>query len=80
MIEGTDEYLEVATTRPETLFGDTAVAVNPEDDRYKKYIGKNVMLPIVNKLIPIIGDEHADMEFGLVLLRLLLLMTLMTLK
>ena len=64
MIEGTDEYLEVATTRPETLFGDTAVAVNPEDDRYKKYIGKNVMLPIVNKLIPIIGDEHADMEFG----------------
>ena len=64
MIEGTDEYLEVATTRPETLFGDTAVAVNPDDDRYKKYIGKNVMLPIVNKLIPIIGDEHADMEFG----------------
>ena len=64
MIEGTDEYLEVATTRPETLFGDTAVAVNPEDNRYKKYIGKNVMLPIVNKLIPIIGDEHADMEFG----------------
>ena len=64
MIEGTDEYLEVATTRPETLFGDTAVAVNPDDDRYKKYIGKNVMLPIVNKLIPIIGDKHADMEFG----------------
>ena len=64
MIEGTDEYLEVATTRPETLFGDTAVAVNPDDDRYKKYIGKNVILPIVNKKIPIITDEHADMEFG----------------
>ncbi len=64
MIEGTDEYLEVATTRPETLFGDTAVAVNPEDDRYKHLIGKSVVLPIVNKLIPIIGDEHADMEFG----------------
>ncbi len=63
-IEGTNEYLEVATTRPETLFGDTAVAVNPEDDRYKHLIGKNVMLPIVDKLIPIIGDEHADMEFG----------------
>ncbi len=63
-IEGTDEYLRVATTRPETLFGDTAVAVNPNDERYKKYIGKNVILPIVNKLIPIIGDEHADPEFG----------------
>ena len=64
MIEGSDDYLEVATTRPETLFGDTAVAVNPKDDRYKDLIGKRVILPIVNKLIPIIGDEHADMEFG----------------
>ena len=64
MIEGTDEYLDVATTRPETLFGDTAVAVNPEDERYKHLIGKNVILPIVNKAIPIIGDEHADPEFG----------------
>jgi len=64
MIEDSDEYLEVATTRPETLFGDTAVAVNPEDERYKKYIGKHVVLPIVNKLIPIVADEHADMEFG----------------
>ena len=63
-IEGTDDYLEVATTRPETLFGDTAVAVNPNDERYKNLIGKNVVLPIVNKLIPIIGDEHADPEFG----------------
>ena len=63
-IEGTDKYLDVATTRPETLFGDTAVAVNPEDDRYKNLIGKKVVLPIVNRLIPIIGDEHADPEFG----------------
>ena len=63
-IEGTDEFLEVATTRPETLFGDTAVAVNPNDERYKHLIGKNVILPILNKKIPIIGDEHADMEFG----------------
>lgn len=63
-IEGTSEFLEVATTRPETLFGDTAVAVNPNDERYKDLIGKNVILPLVNKLIPIIGDEHADPEFG----------------
>ncbi len=63
-IEGTTDYLEVATTRPETLFGDTAVAVNPKDDRYKDLIGKKVILPIVNKLIPIVGDEHADPEFG----------------
>ena len=63
-IEGTSEFLDVATTRPETLFGDTAVAVNENDERYKKYIGKNVILPIVNKLIPIIADEHADPEFG----------------
>ena len=63
-IEGTQEFLEIATTRPETLFGDTAVAVNPNDERYNKLIGKNVVLPIVNKLIPIIGDEHADPEFG----------------
>lgn len=63
-IEGTNDYLDVATTRPETLFGDTAVAVNPNDERYNKLIGKNVILPIVGKLIPIIGDEHADMEKG----------------
>ena len=63
-IAGTDDYLCVATTRPETLFGDTAVAVNPQDNRYNKLIGKMVRLPIVNRLIPIIGDEHADPEFG----------------
>ena len=64
VIEGTDRYLDVATTRPETLFGDTAVAVNPSDERYKDLIGKNVVFPIVGRLIPIIGDEHADPEFG----------------
>ena len=64
VIDGTDEYLDVATTRPETLFGDTAVAVNPKDKRYKHLIGKYVILPIVGKKIPIIGDDHADPEFG----------------
>ena len=63
-LEDKSDYLEIATTRPETLFGDVAVAVNPNDERYKKYIGKNVILPIINKLIPVIADEHADPEFG----------------
>ena len=63
-IEGTKDYLDVATTRPETLFGDTAVAVNPKDARYKDLIGKNVIVPIVNRVVPIIGDMHADMEKG----------------
>ena len=63
-IEDSNDYLEVATTRPETLFGDTAVAVNPSDERYKDLIGKNVILPIVNKKIPIVGDIHADPTFG----------------
>ncbi|MCI6265596.1 MAG: valine--tRNA ligase [Erysipelotrichaceae bacterium] len=63
-LEDKSEYLEVATTRPETLFGDVAVAVHPDDERYKNLIGKKVILPIVNKLIPIIADEHADPEFG----------------
>ena len=63
-IENSNDYLEIATTRPETLFGDTAVAVNPNDDRYKNLIGKNVILPVVNKLIKVISDEYADIEFG----------------
>ncbi len=63
-LEDSKDYLEVATTRPETLFGDTAVAVNPDDIRYQKYIGKNVILPIVNKKIPVIADMHADPDFG----------------
>ena len=61
--EGLD-YLVVATTRPETMLGDTGVAVNPEDPRYKDLIGKQVLLPLVNRLIPIVGDDHADMEKG----------------
>ncbi len=63
-VEGENVALEVATTRPETMFGDTAVAVNPEDKRYKHLIGKNVILPVIDKAIPIVGDKHADMEFG----------------
>ena len=59
-----EEYLDVATTRPETLFGDTAVAVNEKDKRYQKYVGKNVILPLMNKPIPVITDDHADMEKG----------------
>ena len=57
-------YIEMATTRPETMLGDTAVAVNPADDRYKDYVGKTVILPIVHREIPIIADEYVDMEFG----------------
>ncbi|GLO59815.1 valine--tRNA ligase [Vibrio sp. MACH09] len=61
--EGKD-YIVVATTRPETMLGDTGVAVNPEDPRYKDLIGKEILLPVVNRRIPIVGDEHADMEKG----------------
>jgi len=61
--EGKD-HLVVATTRPETMLGDTGVAVNPKDDRYKDLIGKHILLPLVNRLIPIVGDDHADMEKG----------------
>ena len=63
-IIGTDDYMIIATTRPETMLGDTAVAVHPEDERYRKYIGKNLLLPIVNKEIPVIADEYVDREFG----------------
>ncbi len=58
------DYIVVATTRPETMLGDTGIAVNPEDERYQDLIGKHVLLPIVNRLIPIVADEHADMEKG----------------
>jgi valyl-tRNA synthetase len=61
--EGLD-YLVVATTRPETMLGDTGIAVNPEDPRYKDLIGKQVLLPLVNRLIPIVGDDHADIDKG----------------
>jgi valyl-tRNA synthetase len=63
-VVGTQEFLTVATTRPETMLGDTAVAVHPEDERYKHLIGRKVMLPLMNREIPIIGDEMVDREFG----------------
>ena len=62
--EHLDKYLEVATTRPETLLGDTAVAVNPDDDRYKEFIGLKVKVPFVDREIPIIADSHVDKDFG----------------
>ena len=64
VLEDSDKYIDVATTRPETLFGDMAVAVNENDERYKDFVGKNVILPIVNRKIPVITDPHADMEKG----------------
>jgi valyl-tRNA synthetase len=63
-VVGNEEFLTVATTRPETMLGDTAVAVHPEDERYKHLIGRKVMLPLMNREIPIIGDEMVDREFG----------------
>jgi len=63
-IKGTDDYLEIATTRPETMLGDTAIAVNPDDKRYHDLIGKTAILPIVNREIPIIGDKYVDLETG----------------
>ena len=63
-VAGTNEYLIVATTRPETMLGDTAVAVNSADERYRHLIGKKIALPLTDRLIPIVGDEHADMEKG----------------
>ena len=63
-IENTEDFLIVATTRPETMFGDMAVAVNPNDDRYKDFVGKNVVLPFVGRKIPVLADEYVDMEFG----------------
>mgnify|MGYP003525199085 FL=1 len=63
-IEGSEEFISVATTRPETIFGDVAVCVNPNDEKYAHLKGKNVIVPIVNRVIPIIEDEYVDMEFG----------------
>lgn len=63
-IVGSDSFLEIATTRPETMLGDTAIAVNPEDDRYKHLIGKEVMLPLVERIIPVVADSYVDKEFG----------------
>lgn len=63
-VVGTDRVLEIATTRPETMLGDTAVVVHPEDERYQDLIGKTVLLPLVNREIPIIADDYVDMAFG----------------
>ncbi|MBS4535936.1 valine--tRNA ligase [Clostridium sp. D2Q-14] len=63
-VKGEDRFVEIATTRPETILGDVAVAVNPEDDRYKDLVGKVLILPLVNREIPIIEDEYVEMEFG----------------
>ena len=63
-IEGTDAFITVATTRPETMFGDTAVAVHPDDERYQAFIGKQVRLPLVDRLIPIVADTYVKSEFG----------------
>ena len=63
-IEGEDGHVTIATTRPETILGDTAVCVNPEDDRFKHLVGKNVIVPMVNRVVPIIADAYVDMEFG----------------
>ncbi|MFX9638687.1 valine--tRNA ligase, partial [Acinetobacter baumannii] len=64
-IEGTlDRFITVATTRPETMLGDTAIAVHPDDERYQDLIGKHAILPLVGRLIPIVADEYADPEKG----------------
>ncbi len=63
-VEGEERYVEIATTRPETMFGDTGVAVHPDDERYKDIVGKTLILPIVNRRIPLFADEYVDKEFG----------------
>ncbi|MGB8319630.1 MAG: valine--tRNA ligase [Ignavibacteriaceae bacterium] len=63
-VKGSDEFITVATTRPETMLGDTGIAVNPDDERYKSFIGKTIILPIVGREIPIFADEYVDSEFG----------------
>ena len=59
-----DDFITIATTRPETILADTAVAVNPDDERYKKFIGKKAIIPIVNREVPIIADDYVDQDFG----------------
>ncbi len=63
-LKDSDEYLTVATTRPETILGDTAICVHPDDERYKKYHGKTVFVPLINREVPVITDEYVDIEFG----------------
>ena len=75
-----EEYIVVATTRPETMLGDTAVAVNPKDERFKDYIGKKIKLPLTEREIPIISDEFVNVEFGTGCVKVTPLMIQMTLK
>jgi len=63
-VEGTQDYITIATTRPETIMGDSAIAVHPDDERYAQYKGKNVIVPLVNRVVPIIYDDYVDREFG----------------
>ncbi len=63
-VEGSEEYITIATTRPETMLGDTAVAVHPKDKRYKNLVGKNLLLPLTDRTIPVVTDEYVDPEFG----------------
>lgn len=63
-IEGKGDSITIATTRPETIFADVAIAVHPKDRRYKKFVGKQVLIPIVNRPIPVIADESVAMDFG----------------
>lgn len=63
-VDGTNEWVTIATTRPETILGDTAVCVNPEDDRYKHLHGKNIIVPMVNRVVPLITDSYVTMELG----------------
>ena len=63
-LESSEEFILVATTRPETIFGDTAVAVNPNDKRYKNLVGKKLIVPLVNRVVPVVGDKSVDSEFG----------------
>ncbi len=63
-LKDSNEHIPVATIRPETILGDTAVAVHPDDERYKKYIGKTVIVPMLGREIPVIADEYVSMEFG----------------
>ena len=63
-LEDGKDYITVATTRPETMLGDTAVAVNPQDDRYAGWVGKKLILPLINRTIPIVADEAIDPAFG----------------
>ena len=65
-VEGSDEWVTIATTRPETIMGDTAVCFNPEDDRYKHLAGKKVIVPLINRAIPTITDDYVDVELSLI--------------